>query len=156
MGEYSYAKLRPFGVEGHETEVAALFAEHGFKGYELDGKPTDSIADGVEFINEQARIGIEEWVGFGLRELGVSYELQQDGKYEYDGFVEMFTPELGTFSSSSSDDTLVLVSATSLDRAIDTELTCEALGAAIEKLTGRAWRRHFEQLTKALKAEEAA
>lgn len=155
MSESSYAYFLLFGVEGHEAQISELFAEYGLKAYDAEEKPTESIIDGVKFISEEARIGIEDWVGFGLRELGISYQLQQDAKYEYAGFVEMFTPELGVFSGSSSDDSLVLVGEKSLDTAVDESGSIVALREAIDKLSGRAWRRHFAQLTTALKAEAA-
>jgi hypothetical protein len=100
----------------------------------------EDIVDGGCYCDDEANLAVLTDLGNELQRAGISYIGAQDAKYEYDGEVHMFTPELGLFRSTGSNGGEVLVTSTDLDQALERAgEDLSALRTDIEGFTGKAW-----------------
>jgi len=110
MGDYAPATLTGYGVVGKEAQIADLLTEEDF-GVEwgVSSVHPDEVVNGQSFYCEGASLDICERIGGKLEAMGVPYAISQDGVYEYDGVVRMWTPELGVFTGTATQDGSVAV-----------------------------------------------
>ena len=157
MGDYAAATLRLYGVTGKQDEILATL-ESGW-GLEWGGvalRPED-LVEGVELTDTDCAVGWTfEGCGEVLRELGVSYFFAQEAKYEFDGTVEAFTPELGVFESPAGQEGGVQVPAEWIESAIERATDHGELCRELRRLTGHAWSQAFEHLAAATSRRAAA
>jgi hypothetical protein len=128
-------------VRGKEQLVAELLEEHGFgTDWASYTVRAEDIVDGGCYCDDEANLAVLTDLGNELQRAGISYIGAQDAKYEYDGEVHMFTPELGLFRSTGSNGGEVLVTSTDLDQALERAgEDLSALRTDIEGFTGKAW-----------------
>ncbi len=157
MGDYAAATLTLYGVIDKQDELLAIL--EGGWGVEWGGggalRPEDLI-EGVELTDTECPVGWTfEGCGEGLRTLGVSYFFAQEAKYEFDGTIEAFTPELGTFESPAGQEGGVHVPAEWVESAIERACDHDELCRELHRLTGQAWTTAFAQLAKASSRDAA-
>lgn len=95
------------------------------------------------YSDTEAALGVESELGPTLEELGATYAIQQDAKYEFDGVVRMYAPDLGVFEGIGSQDGRVLVEAELVDDVAQRVLRVER---ALNRLTGKDWRDRLRDL----------
>lgn len=104
------AALTVVVYDGPEDELVAIVevfrkwdlnADFGFSTEELA-----SIALGEQYGYDEIRIGDDDEIFGELVEAapGSTFVVSQDPKYEYDGSVHMYVPELGAFSGTGNSD----------------------------------------------------
>lgn len=141
MGDYAAATLTLYGVTGKEAHVLAVL-DNGWALEWGGGGPlaTTDLAEGVELYDADCNVGwIFDGCGTDLAELGITYEFCQDAKYEYNGTVEICTPEPGVFQSPGSQEGEIHVPAAWIEHAIEEATTLDALCDALWRLTGHSW-----------------
>jgi hypothetical protein len=162
MGDYSQASVTVYGVAGKEAELAEALdaAELQVDWGRHAGVEASDVVEGHTFCEDEARLDFCDKMAKALEPLGISYWANQDAKYEFDGTVRMYTPELGSFEGTGSQEGESLLYGSVVDSVVDAAMSAtpdpaEALTLLVEglnALTGRAHRQHFYELAAAPKA----
>ena len=95
---------------------------------------------------DEISVGVCWELGPTLAELGLTFELHQDPKYEWDGDYFGNVPDLGTFTSSCDPDGNPHLAAHEIDKLIDQLPTLAALVDALEAASGKQRRARFAAL----------
>jgi hypothetical protein len=156
MGDRAPATVTVYNVKGREDDVAGVLTDYGFAS-DYDGSHVTTlkeVVNGATFVVDEASLGVCTELGADLAALGVSYRATQDAKYEYDGEVRMYTPELGTNICTASQDGDILVAGSDVEKLVDVirsyvsgeiepdTATMHDLREAVDRgdlLTGRKW-----------------
>jgi hypothetical protein len=162
MGDRSAACFTVYHTSGKEKAIVELFQGYGFVNESRDLIEEEDVRNGASFVNDEVSIGILGEVGPDLERMGVSYRGAQDAKYEFDGTVRYFTPELGSEEFTGNNDGSMLVYASDVTKITEKlSKLCEAgaegswsvtigdIGACIielNKMTGRAYIDAFKAL----------
>jgi hypothetical protein len=121
MSDRSPAKITIYNVKGSEEEIAGILSGYSFSvNYDSSYETfAEEVKDGVTLVNDDLSIGGAYELGRELETLGVAYRASQDARYEYDGMVRMFTPELGGVDLSAAQDGDAMVEAGAVTKLID-------------------------------------
>lgn len=92
-----------------------------------------------EAMDDQCRLDFVDEMAPALAALdaGLTFDVSQEPKYEYDGEIAFHTPKLGTRHMCSDSDGSPHFTADDIERAVRD---------AIDELTGSKWRKHFAAL----------
>ena len=175
MSDNAPATLTIYGVEGKENDIAQLLSDESFGTVWGEySTSADQVLNGETYVSDEADIRSIDSLGTAFEGLGLSYVISQDAKYEYDGIIYMYTPELGTFVGTANQTGTVTVSAPTLvekvlrplDEAVqieegyegyeevvffNSETVIEAT-TALEDLVGFKWTRALDKLAESAKA----
>ena len=110
MSDYTPATLTVYGVAGKEAQIAVLLRDEDFGlDYGSSSAAAEDVIDGVTFVSDQASTNVIYNLGDAFENLGLSYSICQDARYEFNGVIRMHTPELGTFTGTATQDGSVAV-----------------------------------------------
>ena len=176
MSDRSAASARFYIIpdEAAARVAADVLHEHGFHLEYADETPLGELAEvGVNYWVDELCLGYPEEMAKALetvenedgeeRPSGLAFEISQDPKYEFDGYIVMVDPELGRYDGLANGETNAYVLASQIDSIIDStdtsiiarygddhppKWTIKELIEKLNDLTGRPWRDKFAAMRK--------
>lgn len=147
MGDYAAASLTLYGVTGKETELLGVLESGWGLEWGSAALRASDLVEGIELTDPQCRVGWTfEGCGAALGELDISYHFCQEAKYDFDGTIELFTRELGTFQCMGSQSAAVLVPAEDIETVLQTVQLLDEVRESLGRFTGRTWTAAFTAL----------
>lgn len=113
----------------------------------------ESIEAGDPIYMDDQRLDFVDEIGSALMDLGVTFDLYQDAKYEYDGEGLMNVPGLGTFSYSGGGSGEPMLRTAEVVDAIAKTETREALVERLTRLVGSEVQVEFRKRAAALEGK---
>jgi hypothetical protein len=117
--------------------------------------PADVLYAGRAYTDVEASVGSEDTIASALIESApaCSFTIWQDPKYEYDGELVMYHPDLGRYSCGCDANGSVHVTANTVDAAVarcvnqDPDATAHHLAAELHHCFGVPWKAAFATCT---------
>jgi hypothetical protein len=152
MADYAAAQVTFHHVPPEDARAVFDFIEAwGLDiAWGTDPRPEGKVLIGEPYTDDEARLSIGDDLYSELSETGVYFECQQDPKYEYDGQIDYFAPELGRFTAFCNASGDLYLTESQLRGALG-DLTAgdphatlrEFVDGRLADLTGQRWREAF-------------
>ena len=137
MSDKAPAVIELFDVAGREEELAELFA-----GWSLQDSAAPvraaAMLEGVVLTDDEADLCVDSEICDALEALSVSYFLQQEAVYDYDGIASCFVPGLGRFSCRATQTGEMYLTAGEIRELVETQQP-PALSEALLVACGTPW-----------------